>query len=65
MLGAVHLYLFYLSTRMLVPGMGRDVVQDSISCGSNKVQRRQKDMAFSKPLVLYCAWNFLPLSHTV
>ena len=61
-LGAVHLFLFYLSTHMLVLGMGRGLVQDSISCGSNKVQKRQKDIAFSKPLLLPCAWDFFPPS---
>lgn len=57
---AVHLYLFYLSTYMFVPGMGREAVQDGIFCGSNKVQKRQKDISFSKPLFLFCAWDFPP-----
>lgn len=59
---AVHLYLFYLLTHMLVPGMGREVVQDGIFCGSNKVQKRQKDVSFSKLLFLFWAWDFFPLS---
>lgn len=37
-------------------GWGREVVQDSISCGSKS--SGEEETAFSRPLVLSCAWDF-------
>lgn len=47
MLEAVHLCLFYLSAACLSLGWGREVVQDSTSCGSNRVKERNRFLQVS------------------
>lgn len=47
MLEAVHLCLFYLSDACLSLGWGREVVQDSTSCGSNRVKERNRFLQVS------------------
>lgn len=70
MLVPVHLCLFYLTALMPVPGIwGREVVQDSISCGGNRVKERKKQISPSlcfclvlgisahSPSFLYCLYD--------